>query len=254
MPVGLGPRRVVVAVSPSRASISQPIRPPRLVVITVVVGHLQCDDDKSIEDCTSFIVNRYSKDCPVVLAPGRTQIERRFDHWEEDLKKVSVLKMNLREARRLLRLPSEDRISLAKIIDRLQSSHITTLITFGKFGAIGTFKNEESVTITSSMLSFQVKDTTGAGDAFAAGMAAKLIGKTVIAIPDFVAAIGEGRTWAAYSCQQEGASRECPSMPILDNFRKQHGLDRYSPVPIVDSDQRRHLLDLIDYAFDTGDA
>ncbi len=113
-----------------------------------------------------------NKDIIVVFNPGSHQMRMGFNHIKEFLEITSILILNLEEAVRLVGekpLPKMH-IDLQKLGPKL------TVITDGKNGASG-FDGENLVKVSAYTDGREVKDKTGAGDAFSSGFISAIFHK-----------------------------------------------------------------------------
>jgi sugar/nucleoside kinase (ribokinase family) len=91
-----------------------------------------------------------------------------------------------------------------------------------------------------------VKDTTGAGDAFAAGLAAALAGKKDTTFPDFSNAMAQAGFWASFACTTYGGSGSCPSIGELAAFAQELGVNEEQQVKIVEKRSAGPMLEMMD--------
>ena len=90
-----------------------------------------------------------------------------------------------------------------------------------KFGAICSYKGGSDGIVISWPIDIAVKDSTGAGDTFAAGVVSKLAGKSDFSVYAFTEAIVEGRAWSAFACTMIEGAGEIPDKNELTRFRKE---------------------------------
>jgi len=113
-----------------------------------------------------------NKDIGVVFNPGSLQMKAGYNSIKEFLEVTNILILNLEEAVRLIGekpLPKMH-IDLQKLGPKL------TIITDGKNGASG-FDGEHLVEVSAYTDGREVKDKTGAGDAFASGFISAIFHK-----------------------------------------------------------------------------
>jgi sugar/nucleoside kinase (ribokinase family) len=100
-----------------------------------------------------------------------------------------------------------------------QDRRITAVLTLDRFGALGTFCGSRDVVFAPSFALEDFEDSTGAGDAFGAGLVHSLCQAGRQPTFDcFCAAIKEARLWSAHACTTRGAASQCPSRQELAAF------------------------------------
>lgn len=219
----------------------------------VLIGHIYCDGlqfcSGSRGECSKIIIEAYSGRCPILVNFGTSQLDLRYDFWKEILKSVTSIQFNLVEARRFFEGSSRD-ISLSGLLDFLAKENITSIITIDRFGAVGNYRNGcEGITLAWPLIEFnEIKDPTGAGDAFAAGMVSYLKSRENITFHDFYASIEIGRTWAAFACTTLGGSADCPDIEKLLSFLKETDPNSRQPIEIQSRHSAEQIMKLIDLA------
>ena len=132
--------------------------------------------------------------------------------------------------------------SLRDMIEWFQNHEITAVITMDKVGAIATLGNGEHGVIFARPydLGGRLLDTTGAGDAFGAGLVSYFIDKIIeleksknivskkdlsqiTTIGNFEDGIERARHWAAYCCTTLGGASGCPTQKDLERFKSTLG-------------------------------
>jgi len=93
-----------------------------------------------------------------------------------------------------------------------------------------------------------VVDTTGAGDAFGAGLISSLYRQPLRTLPDLAGAVDEARVWAAYACTQQGGSANCPGSGELRVFRDRLEKERHHPIEIRERDSAMEILEALERA------
>ena len=148
--------------------------------------------------------------------------------WEQDLRALTVFQLSVEEARhffwgcdrRAQRRPAQAAPgSLADKLRWFQEREITAVLTLDRFGAVATFRGSKGVVFAPAFELDSFLDSTGAGDAFGAGLVHSLCqaGRPPT-LEEFVAAIATARLWSAYACTTRGAASECPSQVELAAF------------------------------------
>ncbi len=220
----------------------------------VVIGHIYSDRNNGPShvpgECTRYIISRWQGKAPIFLNPGHSQIGLGIRFWEDSFRQAAVVQMNIWEYKQLMktggRLPS-----LREVIDWFTERRITAVISMGRFGALGVYGDgKEGLIYGQSLLPpDRVRDTTGAGDAFAAGLVSALAGKNSFTGDEFRRAIGVAGIWASFACTTFGGSGHCPSTQELAAFRKELGDDETQSVRIVEMRAAGPMLDMMDLLY-----
>jgi len=217
----------------------------------VMIGHIYSDKSNGHPhvpgECTRYIIDRWQGKAPIFLNLGHSQIELGIGFWEEAFRQATFIQMNIWEYKNLMKkgvhLPS-----LRKIIDWFTDRKINGVVSMGRFGALGTYRDgKDGLIYGQSLLPPEmVMDTTGAGDAFAAGLAAALIGKKDITFPDFHNAMAQAGVWASFACTTYGGSGSCPDRLTLETFLRKIGGDYLTPVRVIKKESAGPMLDMMD--------
>lgn len=195
---------------------------PSLNVKAVMIGHIHADNPQLNPDeagaITKRIIERYRGRSLIFTNFGDSQISLGHQFWEDELKDVDIFQLSLGETRRFFskggRVPP-----ITEIVEWFRARKITAVITLDRFGAIATFKGDPRIIIAWPLDLEKIVDTTGAGDAFGAGLISKLYQEPDITFSKFFGAIEEARIWATYACTTFGAANDCPDREILAKFR-----------------------------------
>lgn len=221
----------------------------------IIIGHVHSDSG----DCnpgikgetTKYVINKYKEKSLIYTNFGNSQIKLGLDEWEAELPHIDVFQLNISEAKRLFSKDGGSSIRLIDIVEKIRDLKMTAVITIDRFGAIGIHKDPSKGIIFAWPL-IDVKDivdTTGAGDAFAAGMVSKLVGKKGFNIYEFLEAMEVGRNWSAYACTTLGGSGECPAKSQLDGFVEKQSSNKNGEIEIVKKEDSTKYLSLIDMAY-----
>jgi len=220
----------------------------------VVIGHIYSDKNNGHPhvpgECTRFIIDRWQGKAPIFLNLGHSQIELGIDFWEESFRQATVVQMNIWEYKNLMKAGSRFP-SLREIIDWFTDRGINSVISMGRFGALGVYGNgQEGLVYGQSLLPpDRVRDATGAGDAFAAGLASVLAGNNNPSFATFRKAMAEAGVWASFACTTFGGSGHCPDRQELAAFRKELGDNDEISVKIVDKKAAGPMLDMMDLLY-----
>jgi sugar/nucleoside kinase (ribokinase family) len=226
---------------------------PEINIGAVMVGHIYADsptvNPSHPGECTRYIIRSFSHHSCVFGNLGNSQICTGVDSWEHDLKRLSVFQLNLHEMRRFFSQRNA-RVSLFDIVQWFRERRITAVITLDKFGAIGTYKDGRDGIILAWPFEIQgFVDSTGAGDAFGAGLISQLYQKADFSFTDFFNAIGEARVWAAYACTTLGGATNCPDRRTLEEFYDKTLAQQPDPVEVQQMRHVDRVLRILDKAF-----
>ena len=217
-----------------------------LEVRAVMIGHIHADgpgvNPGREGQITKTIIHKYADRNTIIFSNfGRSQYRLGNKFWRTTLRKLTIFQLALDEVREFF---SEQRTikSLRDMICWFQDNEVTAIITMDKVGAIATLRNGEHGVIFARPydLGNRLVDTTGAGDAFGAGLVSFFIDKImelennrtafgkrelrqITSIGNFEDAIERARHWAAYCCTTLGGANECPVQADLDKFRSSLG-------------------------------
>lgn len=219
----------------------------------VMIGHLHADrgeapgkhgglTERVLDACAEM-------DCPVFANPGSSQFRLGPDWWASRLGRVACFQLQITEMRELCRdLWNGASPPLPVILDWF-TPHCTVVVTLERMGAVARLKGSDKTVIAwpYGLAPGEIVDTTGAGDAFGAGVVASMIRRPL----DDDAALGEALHWgslfASYSCTTRGGARDCPTRAELEHFNEAHRVVR--AMQTVEGDEAEGLLRLIDQIF-----
>ena len=222
-----------------------------------MISHLQSDgqhlNPEHPGSCTRFILERFGTQAITLVNFGMSQLQLGFDFWKRQgvFRHIDVLQFNLREAKLFFSDNLDARRPLPSIVDTLRREHLTAIITLDRFGALGVHRAlTDSVIIAwPAVEGFDVKDPTGAGDAFAAGVMSYLCEHDRVTPGAFQSAIEIGRIWAGRACSSMGAVGECPSQVDLREFTRSLEIDRRRATEVRIPHHAREIISLLDIAF-----
>lgn len=188
----------------------------------VLIGHIYAD---AYEHChmaiTRRILDDYADKALIFANFGKSQLNFGFKSWEHDLqRKISILQLSYEEARLFF---SFGNLHLQEIISWFWERRISVVITLDVMGVIAVYGGDASTTKVLYGEAYRLpqskmKDPTGAGDAFAAGMVATLFGDMSFTCKQFRKAIDVGRIWGAFACTVVGSSIGSPTQCELEEF------------------------------------
>ncbi len=192
----------------------------------LIIGHIHNDrqdiNPQGTHLSTIYALEYFSNKETLVYANfGASQLEYGFSFWKTYLPKVDVLQLNIHELRAFLSNGSH--CNLACLIQKVQDLSLTMIITLDQFGALGIMKDKPHTLFMARPIQDieDFVDSTGAGDAFCAGMISKLKGKKYFTAEDFKEAMERGRSWATYACKSYGGANHCPSPQQVVTFHKE---------------------------------
>jgi sugar/nucleoside kinase (ribokinase family) len=201
------------------------------------------------------IIRDYQNKSLLFVNLGASQLALELDYWEDTLKRVDVVQLNLHEAKRLFS-KNEASTTVSYIIKWFRDRGISAVITLAKFGAVGTFKSgREGIMFAWPLEVKNFVDPTGAGDAFSAGMVSLLCQNKEFVFSDYFSAIDRGRHWASYACTTYGGCGECPSTEDLKRASiatrqdNEQNLGYQSSFEISQDANLGNILRLIDKAY-----
>ncbi len=222
-------------------------------ISTVVIGHIHNDradiNDDNLNLSTIFAIDYFSKSKKFIYCNfGATQIEYGYLFWEDYLRSIDILQLNIYEIRLFFR-STHSSPTLLEMIESFISLGISGIITLDKFGAIG-FKKGMKKTIfmaRPALLGDDFVDSTGAGDAFCAGMISVLGGNRNFSADTFKKAMEIARSWAVFACKSYGGANNCPSKNTIDSFHKM--TNKGNEVVTYRDDKMVDVISLIDSTF-----
>ncbi|MCB9726004.1 MAG: carbohydrate kinase family protein [Spirochaetaceae bacterium] len=187
---------------------------------------------------------------------GSAQYALGTKRWERILRdEVDVFQLDIGEVRRFCADAELADLSLESILGWFRE-RCTVVVTLERFGAIGQLVGHAEPIAAWPLLIDEVADSTGAGDALGAGIAASMLvgpfGDESDAaeerLEEFAAALAFGRACGAYACTTIGGASDCPDLEQLTAFERR--TRRPSRDDSAQDRVSRHDLFLIDRAFD----
>ena len=174
---------------------------------------------------------------------------------------LESFQLEIREAREFLCMDSEARkrrpkvksLNVKSLKEMLEwfSDKCTIVITLGHMGAVARRKGSDSVVLAwpYDLRRADIKDTTGAGDAFGAGFVSTALKKKGLKTDkDLKEAAEVGRLWGAYACTTLGGANDCPGEVDLDKFAGHHSKFRESEVKTME--EAEPILKILDRVFE----
>ena len=177
---------------------------------------------------------------------GSSQYKLGSSRWKHLLDKITCFQLDINEIRefcgdeKLVRL--EDILSWFK--DRC-----TLIITMERMGAVARQKGSEDIVLAwpYDLKAGEIIDSTGAGDAFAAGVVFSSLEEPLTSDLALCKALETGRLWGAYACTKLGGASECPTQEEVNVFRANHTLFLETETKSID--KARPMLRILDRIF-----
>jgi sugar/nucleoside kinase (ribokinase family) len=218
-------------------------------ISALIIGHIRSDREEINHDkndlSTIYAIENISDGCLVYSNFGRTQIEYGVDYWKKYLCKIDIFQLNVQEFNTFFKKESK-KLYLKEIIKKIRELNINAIVTLDRFGAIGIMKDLTNALFMARPVNIkeQFVDSTGAGDAFCAGMVYKLSGNKNFTKIDFKEAMEMARSWAAFACQSYGGANHCPSRKNIEAYHQI--LNSNNEVVIYEGSSMYDLIALID--------
>ena len=225
-----GIHRTILSEDPNKENIFQAFVAKRIEeageVGALIIGHIH-NDRQDINPngqnlSTLYALEHFKHKKTLIYANfGASQLDYGFGFWKPHLSKVDILQLNIHELRNFL--GNGTPCDLACLIKKIQDLSLTMIITLDKFGALGLMKDVKNTLFMARPFNDieGFVDSTGAGDAFCAGMISKLKGKKHFAPEAFKEAMERGRSWATYACMSYGGANNCPSPTQVVAFHQE---------------------------------
>lgn len=186
---------------------------------------------------------------PVFANPGSSQFRLGPDWWASRLGRVACFQLQITEMRELCRdLWNGATPPLPVILDWF-TPHCTVIVTLERMGAVARLQGSNRTVIAwpFGLAPGEIVDTTGAGDAFGAGVVASMVTRPLDGDEALEQALRVGSLFASYSCTTRGGAGECPTRAELDLFNEEHAVVR--EMQTVEGEEAEGLLRLIDQIF-----
>ncbi len=214
----------------------------------IMIGHIQSDSVDGIS--TKKIINRYHNRSLIYTVFGNSQIKHGLQFWENEgvFSNIDIFQLNMEEAKRFFVTENRSMTS-EETLEWCRERELTAVLTLDKFGAIGTFRDFECVYVAYPLINEnEVVDSTGAGDAFAAGMVSYLADKREFDDADFNKAMQQGRIWASCACKYVGGTGKQPAQELNQFIRDNPGYDRKT-VEVKEIKHAQEILKFIDLIY-----
>nr|WP_320013499.1 carbohydrate kinase family protein [uncultured Desulfobacter sp.] len=224
----------------------------------VMIGHIHSDSieisKENAGNTTKYIINSLKDRSIIFTNFGNSQLSLGLEFWKDSLPDIDFFQVNLDEAKLFFRDKDEHEQKLPEIIEQIRELEINAVITLDKFGAIGIHKEEKDCIYIAwpVLYSSEVKDPTGSGDAFAAGIVAHLVHSRDKSPNTFRSALSQAKIWAAFACGTYGGASDCPTSKSLEKYKDTILLRSDKTVEIRNQNFASEILTLLDIAFQPG--
>jgi sugar/nucleoside kinase (ribokinase family) len=192
----------------------------------IMVGHIHADRDISLGGQSggisqSIIEKSDIEKIPVFANFGGSQYKLGLSRWESFLEKIQCFQLDIDEIRDFYGKPA-----LLEEILKWFRDRCTVVITMERLGAIARLRGSDSIIVSwpYDLRNDEIKDPTGAGDAFGAGIVASALEEPLNSDDALQAALEKGRLWGAYACTTVGGANMCPNSKTLEKFKSKHHL------------------------------
>ena len=188
----------------------------------IMIGHLYGDrgrrDPSAQGLCTHWLVEHFHERAFTLINFGHTQLSLGARFWEKLLEKSDLFQCNVQELGLFFAATGERERKLSWMIEWLRERMPAVVLTAGILGALGVCRGIDSKTCMAAPSPLPVKDSTGAGDAFAAGLVSHLAKNKNPTFDNLYQAMSTARTWAAFACDEWGGSSPAPGHEFLQRL------------------------------------
>jgi sugar/nucleoside kinase (ribokinase family) len=203
-----------------------------LNVAAAMIGHIYADRPGACAEeggtITKRVIRAFQDRALLFANFGESQYCLGASFWEEELRALTVFQLSVEEARDFFsecgrhsgrstaqNIPR----SLADMLSWFQDREITAVLTLDRFGAVATYRGSEGVFFAPAFELEDFVDSTGAGDAFGAGLVHSLCTTgEPLTMESLRTAIRTARLWSAHACTTRGAASVCPTQDELAAF------------------------------------
>ena len=229
--------------------ISEILNKYEIQIEAIYLGHVYGDniEGEARGEISKWVIDTFSENYPIFTNFGKSQYGLGADFWEEELSKVKVFQLNLSEMKKFC-YPVTNTNDLFDILKFFQTRNVTAIITLGTFGAVGTLAGYDNVTIAYPFQIDDFVDSTGAGNAFMAGLIYMYSRHKEFTPGTFSDAIREARMWSAFACTTLGGSVKLEHRDGYDRFKDQI-IERTPDLITQPIDSQKNILDILDRAY-----
>ncbi len=214
----------------------------------VLVGHVHADragaPGRGGRLTRRIVSIARAKDVPVFVNLGSAQYRLGLQAFASVLADVACLQLDIEEMRAFLG-GNGSRPALSQILDAFRD-RCTVIVTLERMGAVGQRKGSSNIVLT---WPYQIDaiDTTGAGDAFAAGVVSAMLRWPLADDEALARAMDRGGLFAAHACLTPGGADRCPTAVELEEFRAAN--TRMLDTEVTTLHQAGRVLRLLDQVF-----
>jgi sugar/nucleoside kinase (ribokinase family) len=216
----------------------------------VMISHIHADRLQKIDESistkkrgepgqsggiTQSIIETFSKKKAIIYANfGSSQYKLGTSRWKNMLPYLDCFQLDIDEIRSFCS-DVEGLDTLENILNWFKN-RCTVIITMERMGAVARLKNSKNIVVAwpYNLRSEQIKDTTGAGDAFAAGVVDHMLDRQLTDDKGLCNAMINGNLWGAFACTTEGGANNCPSRSELENFKRENSLILEAEIKTMD--------------------
>ncbi len=216
----------------------------------VMIGHLHADRRDPPGQgggITERIIRSFAEQKVAIFTNlGSSQYRLGIHRWQHLLDKLACFQLDIDEIR--IFGEAQGLNSLEETLDWFQDK-CTVIITMERMGAVARLKGSEQVVLAwpYDLNAAEIVDSTGAGDAFAAGVVESSLEVPLQNDASLCRALANGRLWGAYACTTLGGAGRCPSRSDLADFKAGHRL--FLETESKSMDEARPLLRILDRMF-----
>ncbi len=184
----------------------------------LLIGHVPRGREavESTAEVVEHLIDKYRNRALIYSVFGSSQLHLGWEFWEKHIRdNIDIFQLNLSEAKSFFSDDGKASTTEA-VLDRLRHLNTSAVLTMDRFGAIAINPQSDDIYMAWPLInSAEVVDSTGAGDAFAAGMISVLcdIGPGYTT-HHFEQALAEGSRWAAAACTIQGGAGRSPGKEL----------------------------------------
>ncbi len=218
----------------------------------LLIGHVPrgLETPEATASVVEHAIDKYRNRTLIYTVLGSSQLRLGWRFWQNHISdNINVFQLNLAEAKSFF-AEGDQPATINTVLERLREMQVSAVLTMDKFGALAIHSGSDDIYVAWPPVDADdVIDSTGAGDAFAAGMVSILsdIGPAFTA-HDFVHALGEGSRWAGAACTTVGGAGRSPGKE-LSGFVENNESCKRNNVETRRPLNMQELLTFIDLAF-----
>lgn len=234
------------------AILSEAFDPPPAAVM---IGHIHADraaaPGKSGALTERVLEQAAEWNVPVFANPGSSQYRLGPEWWAPRLEHVDCFQLQIEEMREFCREIWKGASPPLPVILDWFAPYCTVIVTLERMGAVGRLRGSDRTIIAwpYGLVPGEIVDTTGAGDAFGAGVVASMLESPLTDDAALESSLHLGSLFASYSCTTWGGARDCPSREDLGLFSEEHA--PVQKMQTLEGEEAEGMLRLIDQIFPT---